>query len=357
MSGNSPPLIQKLTPERFVGLSMDFIEAGCTGLLVKNGQVVRRLDPGRHFSFAVPLLEQCQLLLIDTKLRNLEIVSQGDLLTRDQFLVNVSLNASYRVANPQRVALELSDPIAALTSVVKDMLGLAIGKLSVGDMTGRGRVAIRQHMLDGKSAVYSLGFELEDVRVSDITFPENRGVIRQVEGMSARQEAEHAAALQAEITRAGRPVLPPPPMQQVNLISNKSSDPSYAAALEPGTFVQPALAPALAPTQLSDSAGNAATARLADRSSGDIIVINTSPFTIGREPNNNLALQDPRCSRYHAKIIRIPDAQGAVRYQLVDMGSSNGTFVGSERLVANQPFWLSDGTAIKIGNRELVFYE
>jgi regulator of protease activity HflC (stomatin/prohibitin superfamily) len=110
MSSNSSPLIKTLTPERWVGLSMDFIDAGYTGLLVKNGRLVRKLVPGRHFSFALPLLEQCQLILIDSKVRNLEIVSHGDFLSRDQYLINVSLNVMYQVVDPKRVALELSEP-------------------------------------------------------------------------------------------------------------------------------------------------------------------------------------------------------------------------------------------------------
>ncbi|HEY9597533.1 MAG TPA: SPFH domain-containing protein, partial [Cyanophyceae cyanobacterium] len=92
MSGNSPPLIQTLNPERLVGWSMDFIGSGYTGLLVKNGRLVRTLSPGRHFSFALPLLEQCQLILVDSKIRNLDILSQGDFLSHDQYLINVSLS-------------------------------------------------------------------------------------------------------------------------------------------------------------------------------------------------------------------------------------------------------------------------
>ena len=54
---NASPLIQTVTPERWAGFSMDFIGAGYTGLLVKNGRAVRTLKSGRHFSFALPLLE------------------------------------------------------------------------------------------------------------------------------------------------------------------------------------------------------------------------------------------------------------------------------------------------------------
>ncbi|MBW4543627.1 MAG: FHA domain-containing protein [Symplocastrum torsivum CPER-KK1] len=366
MSGNSSPLIQTLTPERWAGWSMDFIGAGVTGLLVKNGRLVRTLIPGRHFSFALPFLEQCQLVLVDTKVRNLEIVSQGDFLSRDQYLVNVSLNVMYQVVDAKRVALELSDPIAALTSAVKDNLGVAIGQMRVEQLTTHGRVQVRQYLLDHSEVSYALGFALEDVRVSDISFPQTRGIIRQVEGLSARQEAEHEAVLKMQIAQAGRPEIPSPPVQQVNIISGRdpnAHEPALGATLEATTFAiegQPVQAslpvrdrPMLAPTVLET--GGVAEARLVHRVSGAIAILSTNPFTIGREPNNTLVLDDVLCSRNHALISQFTDPQGKVRYQLTDLSSSNGTYVGGQRLAPNQQFWLTPGNVIKIGTQEWTF--
>lgn len=369
MPTTSSPLIKTVTPERWVGWSMDFIGAGYTGLLVKNGRVVRTLTPGRHFSFALPLLEQCELILVDSKVRNLEVVSNGDFLSRDQYLINVSLNVMYQVVDPKRVALELSDPIAALTSAVKDGLGVAIGQLSVQQLTTQGRSHIRQYILDHAEVSYSLGFALEDVRVSDISFPQTRGIIRQVEGMSAREEAEHEAALKMQIAQAGRPEVQPPPVQQVNLISGRdpnANDPALGPTLEAtsiaieGQLPIPASLPAqnrpvLAPTVLADSVEGSSLARLVHRTTGAISILSTTPFTIGREPSNTLVLDDALCSRNHARIIQQTDSLGTVRYQLIDIGSSNGTFVGGQRLAANQPFWLTAGNVIRIGSQEWMF--
>lgn len=369
MSTTSSPLIKTVTPERWVGWSMDFIGAGYTGLLVKNGRVIRTLSPGRHFSFALPVLEQCELILVDSKVRNLEIVSHGDFLSRDQYLINVSLNVMYQVVDAKRVALELSDPIAALTSAVKDSLGVAIGQLSVQQLTTQGRAHIRQYILDHAELSYSLGFALEDVRVSDISFPQTRGIIRQVEGMSAREEAEHEAALKIQIAQAGRPEVQPPPVQQVNIISGhdpNANEPALGATLEAtsiaieGPLPVPASLPAqnrpvLAPTVLADSVEGSALARLVHRTTGAIAILSTTPFSIGREPSNTLVLDDALCSRNHARIIKQTDSLGTVRYRLIDIGSSNGTFVGGQRLAANQPFWLTAGNVIRIGSQEWMF--
>ncbi|MGC1392850.1 MAG: FHA domain-containing protein [Coleofasciculaceae cyanobacterium] len=361
MAGNSSPLIQTLTPERWVGLSMDFIGAGSTGLLVKNGRVVRTLVPGRHFSFALPVLEQCQLVVVDTKVRNLEIVSQGDFLSRDQYLINVSLNVMYQVVDARRVALELSDPMGALTSAIKDNLGVAVGQLNVEQLTTGGRSQIRQYILDHSEVSYALGFAFEDVRVSDISFPKSRGIIRQVEGMSAREEAEHDATLKMQIAAAGRPEAQPAPVQQVNIISGSdpnSDNPSMGATLEATTVAMPANlppvrdTPGLAPTRL---ATDQATARLVHQATGAIVFLSVTPFTIGREPSSTLVLEDALCSRNHALIVYFNDTQGKMQYQLTDLSSSNGTFVGGQKLTPNQQFWLTPGNIIRIGTQEWMF--
>lgn len=365
MAASSPPLIQTLTPERWLGLSMDFIEAGYAGLFVKNGKVVRKCQPGRHFSFALPVLEKCQLILVDTKIRNLDIISQGDFLSRDQYLINISLTVFYQVVDPKRVAIELSDPIAALTSAIKDSLAIAVGQMRMEQLLDRGRIFLRQYLLDSTELSYNLGFALEDIRIGDISFPQTRGVIRQVEGMSVRQEAEYEAALQIQIAEASRPVIPPPPIQQVNIISGENpqtNPPPISHIIEGNKLVTPGQLPPqtklpqpiLAPTIIADNA-NPSLARLVHRSSGAIFVLSTTPCTIGREPCNTLVLDDGLSSRNHARIIQQRDTQGQIRYQIIDIGSSNGTFVNGQRLVTNQASWLTSGNIIKIGNQEWIF--
>ncbi|MGL5059136.1 MAG: SPFH domain-containing protein [Microcoleus sp.] len=369
---NASPLIQTVTPERWAGFSMDFIGAGYTGLLVKNGRAVRTLKSGRHFSFALPLLEQCQIVIVDTKLRNLDVQSHGDFLSKDRFLIDATLTVIYQVIDPKRVALELSDPVASLASAVKDCMGVAIGQFSLQQLISQGRVLLRQNLLDRVQDFYTLGFTLEDVRIGDVSFPETNGVIRQVEGMSARQEAENSAALQMRIAEAGRPIIapivPPAPIQQLNLISGQSPAnlsvtdgagvdrdlKELAEQLDRNSLPAAQPRPQLAPTVLA-SDDRKTTGFLVYKLSGEAIALTANPFTIGREISNTLVLQDPQSSRYHAQIRCERDPVGKQRYQLVDCGSSNGTFVSGQRLPANEPFWLTSGCEIAIGDQRWVF--
>src|SRR5262245_54389940 len=70
---------------------------------------------------------------------------------------------------------------------------------------------------------------------------------------------------------------------------------------------------------------------------------------IGRAPTNHLVLADEKVSRKHALIHR----QGEHEYWLVDLGSSNGSYLDGRRV--SQPVALHDGSVIRIGSSTLQF--
>src|SRR5258708_26143551 len=57
------------------------------------------------------------------------------------------------------------------------------------------------------------------------------------------------------------------------------------------------------------------------------IVLNRTPFSVGRKVDKDLVIADPRVSRDHALIIL--ETEG---FFLVDQGSKHGTFVNGERI-------------------------
>ncbi len=71
------------------------------------------------------------------------------------------------------------------------------------------------------------------------------------------------------------------------------------------------------------------------------IEITRTPFTLGRQSDNDLVLLDSRISRRHARIV-----QGEAGYILEDLGSRHGIFLNNER-VQNAP--LNSGDQISLG--------
>ena len=65
-------------------------------------------------------------------------------------------------------------------------------------------------------------------------------------------------------------------------------------------------------------------------------------FSIGRHPGCDLALADAATSRVHAEL-----QVNSGRVRLVDLGSTNCTFVNSNRISA---VWLRDGDQVRIGD-------
>ena len=71
--------------------------------------------------------------------------------------------------------------------------------------------------------------------------------------------------------------------------------------------------------------------------------------SIGRSTTNQVVLADDKVSRRHAMI----NAQGHGEFWLVDLGSSNGTYVNGRRVA--QPCRLNEGDAVEIGNHRFTF--
>jgi serine phosphatase RsbU (regulator of sigma subunit) len=83
---------------------------------------------------------------------------------------------------------------------------------------------------------------------------------------------------------------------------------------------------------------------------GKCVEIAEGPLTIGRDARQTIVFAtDSEVSRLHARVLRRNDEIVAE-----DAGSTNGTFVGSERLIG--PMVLREGAVVRIG-RQLLKYE
>lgn len=73
--------------------------------------------------------------------------------------------------------------------------------------------------------------------------------------------------------------------------------------------------------------------------------------TLGRAPDNDIILEDPKVSRHHAVIAFTEE-----RYSITDLDSANGTFVNEIKVVReSHPLRVED--VISVGDMELTFYE
>lgn len=72
-------------------------------------------------------------------------------------------------------------------------------------------------------------------------------------------------------------------------------------------------------------------------------------LTIGRSTNSGLVIDERTASRNHAEVRHL----GGLRYQLVDVGSANGTWLNGRRITA--PKDLTDGDQIQIGALRMRF--
>ena len=89
---------------------------------------------------------------------------------------------------------------------------------------------------------------------------------------------------------------------------------------------------------------------LQGESLGSTITLGGQMFTIGRGGDCELRIDDNLASRAHA---RLESAAGGQLYCIVDLGSTNGTFVNGQ--LVEDPYVLRDGDKIRVGRHVFKF--
>src|SRR5450755_2970556 len=80
------------------------------------------------------------------------------------------------------------------------------------------------------------------------------------------------------------------------------------------------------------------------------ITLGTTVLTIGRVPGSGIEMTDPQSSARHAEIR--PEGQG---YSIVDLGSTNGTYVNEQKLAPHTSRTLYADDRIRIGTTTFTF--
>ncbi len=80
------------------------------------------------------------------------------------------------------------------------------------------------------------------------------------------------------------------------------------------------------------------------------ISLTTMILTMGRIQDNQIVVNDPKASSHHAEIR--PTVYG---YSIVDLGSTNGTYVNEQRLEPHNPRALTSADTIRIGDTRFTY--
>jgi ABC-type multidrug transport system ATPase subunit len=90
--------------------------------------------------------------------------------------------------------------------------------------------------------------------------------------------------------------------------------------------------------------------RAAEKETSKIKFTEKNIIQIGRDASNDVVLESPAVSRYHAQIERVGQ-----RHRLIDLRSTNGTFVNDNRVEGE--VWLQPSDVIRIGSFRFVMGE
>lgn len=75
--------------------------------------------------------------------------------------------------------------------------------------------------------------------------------------------------------------------------------------------------------------------------------------SVGRTRNNDLQLDYPKVSKFHAYFSWAPDRE---TFYLTDAGSTNGTFVNGHRLAAREPVEVTERSIVSFGRYHFRFH-
>ncbi|WP_444903580.1 slipin family protein [Microbulbifer sp. CnH-101-E] len=170
------------------------------GLLVVNGKLEKALQPGRYGFWKYN--RSIAVKLIDMRLQTIEVSGQ-EILTKDRVSLRINLSGSFKITDPQRVALKLSDYKNHIYRELQLSLREAVGTQTLDSLLAdkdRLNIVIAT-AIHKKLAHYAI--EIVSVGVKDIILPgDMKMILNQV--VEAQKESEANLIKRREETQAMR---------------------------------------------------------------------------------------------------------------------------------------------------------
>lgn len=135
------------------------------GVVLRMGKYLKTESPGLHFK--VPVLDQV-IPVATTKVREAEIKER--MLTEDENIVEVELNAQYRVSDPVAFALRVEQPERTLVAAAESALRHEVGSTAMDPILTTGRAVLAEKVqirLQNYLDRYQTGMQLMNVNIKD----------------------------------------------------------------------------------------------------------------------------------------------------------------------------------------------
>jgi modulator of FtsH protease HflK len=157
------------------------------GVVLRLGKYDRELKPGLSMTLPAPF-ERVKKVDVMT-VRSTD--DEGQILTRDENIVDVKFSVQYRVRNARQFLFSMSDPEDTVRQVAESAVRLVVGSLTMDEILLGGREAIASQTRSSAQQIldrYNVGLEISAVNLQDIRPPEK---VRKDfdEAIQAREEA------------------------------------------------------------------------------------------------------------------------------------------------------------------------
>jgi membrane protease subunit HflK len=170
---------------------------GEIGVVRTFGRETTKMGPGLRFR--IPLVQRVDVVNVE-QIRRIEVgfrdkqpvIDEAQMITGDEFIVEVQMIVQYRVIEPSRYLFRLHDPEETLRASAEVALRGVVGRTNIDDVITTGRARVQEETRDWLQQLmdsYDSGIRVTEVKLQSIDAPDAvRDAFHEV--VRAREEKE-----------------------------------------------------------------------------------------------------------------------------------------------------------------------